>query len=260
MSRLEQIKKKKVQPVYSRTKEEKQPTFKNYFLIFTLLLLFVVTVYLIVFSKAFQIKEIEVTGYSHPETIKSLVGEQTEKNIFTKNILFFNIKDLKETLLGDPNIYETNIIKKYPSKIIIEITESQPAIIWNSAGDKLLVDDRGVVMNFSENENLPEVNDASNIKVKPGERVASPTFIKFINDINRSFEASTGTKIVRITIFDLLTDVHILTADGWTVYADASKSSDGQLKNLTKVLEEAKKDSKKLQYVDMRLDNKIFYK
>lgn len=260
MSRLEKIKNNNNYPVYSRTKEEKEPLKRGKWIIFLLVVLFSALVYLVLFTSAFEIKNIEVNGYSHPETVKEIVGEQKERNIFSKNLIFFNTKNLKQTLLGDPGIFETKIKKIYPSKIRVEIDESKPSIIWSSAGDKLLVDDRGVIMNFWKDEKLPEVNDGSNIKVSQGERVASPTFIKFINDISRGFEAAAGTKIASITIFDLLTDVHILTTDGWTVYVDATKSVDGQLKNVARVLEEAKKDSKKIQYIDMRLDNKIFYK
>lgn len=267
MSRIENLKKKRngnATPsptlVYSRTEKEKPG--KRHLGIFGFLFALILcgVGYLLLFSGIFDIKNINVSGYSHPEIITGIAREEVGANIFSKNILFFNVGELKKTLAGDPRIINVTISRKFPNDINITADESKPAIIWSSAGENYLLDDRGAVLGTVKNETLPTVYDASNINVKPGERVASPTFIKFISDIFRDFEAATGTKLSKATIFDLLTDVHILSSDGWTVYLDATKSSDAQLKNLTRVLAEAKKDSKKLEYIDMRLDNKIFYK
>jgi cell division septal protein FtsQ len=218
-------------------------------------------VYLFLYSGLFDIKGFEVNGYSFADNVRDIATGERDRNIFSKNIILFNTSSLKETLAGDSRIQKIEIKKKFPNIISINITESSPSLIWSTAGESYLVDGWGVVIGKKKNENYPEVADAANIQVKPGDRVASPTFIKFIRDISSGFEASTGAKVSRITIFDLLTDVHILSSDGWTVYLDATKSSDAQLKNLAKVLAEAKKSStKKLEYIDMRLDTKIFYK
>jgi cell division septal protein FtsQ len=267
LSRVENLKKKRngnATPsptlVYSRTEKEKPE--KRHLGVFGFFAIFILcgVGYLLLFSGLFDIKNINVIGYSHPDVITGIAREEVGQNIFSKNILFFNMGELRKTLAGDPRIINIKINRKFPNDINITADESKPAIIWSAAGENFLLDDRGAVIGEAKNENLPTVFDASNINVKPGERVASPTFIKFISDIFQGFEPSTGVKISKATIFDLLTDVHILSSDGWTVYLDATKSSDAQLKNLTRVLAEAKKDSKKLEYIDMRLDNKIFYK
>lgn len=262
MSRLKKINKKD-SLVYSRTEESKEP--RSFSWIYTLLVLILLggLTYLVVFSGLFDIKNINVTGYEHGDTVKGIASEQANTGIISKNILFFSLKDLRKTLLGDPNIKDVKVAKKFPSTITVEVTESKPAIIWVSAGDKFYVDDRGVIMGEAADNNekiYNEIFDASNISVKVGERVASPTFIKFINDISSGFTAASGTTLVKITLFDLLEDVHILSSDGWTVYLNASKSAGSQLNNLARVLGEARKDTRKLQYIDMRLDNKIFYK
>lgn len=259
LSRLEKIKNKDPL-VYSRTEKERAPISFSRFYIFLTIVLFGGLIYLIVFSGLLDIKNINISGYEHEETIRIMAEEEVSRNFLTKNILFFSTHSLKDNLKGDPNIKSVRISKKYPRSLKIEIEEAKPAIIWISAGDKYLIDDRGVVMKIATDEKLIEIFDASNIKIKAGERVASPTFIKFINEITTGFETATGTKLIKITLFDLIEDVHILSSDGWTAYLNASMTASSQLKNLTRILAEASKDKTKLQYIDMRLDNKIFYK
>lgn len=259
MSRLEKIKNKDAL-VHSRTEKNKEPISFNKFYIFLVLILFGGLIYLIVFSGLLNIKNINISGYKNDTTVREMIDEEISKNIFTKNILFFSTRSLKEKLKGDPNIKSVKISKKYPSSLTVAIEEARPAIIWISAGDKYLIDDRGVVIENATDEKLPEVYDASNIKVRAGERVASPTFIKFINEITVGFETATGTRLIKITLFDIIEDVHVLSSDGWTAYLNASITASSQLKNLTRIIAEASKEKKKLQYIDMRLDNKIFYK
>lgn len=259
MRRIEKVKRNNP-AIYSRTEEEREPrSFRGFFL-FLIGLLFAGLVYLLVFSGAFEIKEVGVEGYRYPETIKEIVKDQTESNILTENILFFSTKNLKNVLLGDPKIKDLTVSRILPGKLRITIEEEKPAIIWSSAGDKFLVSGRGDIMGTASEENLPIIYDAANIKVKAGERVASPTFIKFILGINDGFEAATGTKINKITLFDIMSDVHILSSDGWTVYLNAEKKHEDQLKDLGRVLAEVRKSQKKIQYIDLRLDNRVFYK
>lgn len=246
--------------VYSRTEQEKEPRSYRGFNLFICGLLFAGVVYLVIFSGAFDIKNVEVEGYSYPETIKEIVGEQTERNIFTKNIFFFGTRNLRNVLFGDPKIEDITVARVLPNKIRIKIEETKPVLIWSSAGDKFLVTGRGDVIGEASQENLPVINDSANIKVKVGERVASPTFIKFILGINEGFEGATGTKINKITLFDIMSDVHVLSSDGWTVYLNAEKKHEDQLKDLSRVLAEIKKSQKKIQYIDLRLENRVFYK
>ncbi len=260
MSRLDKISNNN-NLVHSRTKEDKSPISLSWFYILIIFLLIIGSGYLIFFSGLLNINNYNVEGYDHPELVKSLILEETEDNFIKSNILFFPKNHLTNVLSGDPQIEDIIIKKKYPDTILVIIKETKPSIIWISAGDKYFISDRGEVLGEAADENLPEIFDAANIKPKIGERVASPTFINFIKIIYEKFEGVTGTKIARINIFDILSDVHVLSTDGWTVYLDSSKDIDTQLSNLIRVLEEAKKDgTKNIEYIDMRVKGKIFYK
>ncbi len=259
MSRFDKIRKKD-RLVYTKTEKEKPERNGNWF---KLLLVFLTSggiIYFMFFSGFFDIRNIEVEGYSYPETIKEETDIYINGGLTRRNIFIFRSRKLKEAFYGDGSIKTIEVKKVYPSKIKIRIEEYKPAIIWISAGEKYLINEGGEVIDKASDQILAEVTDASNIKVERGERIASPTLVKFINLIGEGFETATGSKVIKITIYDILTDVHILTSDGWTVYLDASKDPAAQLKNLARVLEEVRKSGKKIQYIDLRLDTKAYYK
>lgn len=262
MSRLETIhKNKNSRMVHERTKEEKVPTGRGKLFPILGVLLLVGFVYLIIFSGVFRIKTVEVLGYSNPDLIQEIVAANTGSGLTANNILFIDKSDLAEVIKGDSGVRSVKIKRLLPDKIKIEVDESNGSIVWNAAGESFVIDDRGYVIEKYNNKDLPQVYDNANISISLGERVASPTFIKFIIDVSDNFEPVTGVKPDRIIIFDILSDVHIKSRAGWTVYLDATRDPVSQLENLTKVLREAKEEGHtKLQYIDMRLDNKVYYK
>lgn len=261
MSRVDQIKKRNSSTIHSRTEQQADPRRRLWPVILLLTIILGGIVYLIFFSKLLNVKTVEVRGYSHPEIIEEIAKNQMEKSLFSSNMIFFSTSKLSQTLSGESKIKKVSVKKVLPQKIIINIDEAKGAIIWSTAGDKFLISEGGVVMEKSNNEKLPEVTDSANIKVVPGEKVASPTFINFIKVLSEKFQPATSEEIQKIIIFDILSDVHVLAKSGWTVYLNSTKDPEVQLKNLARILEESRKSTKiKLQYIDMRIEDRIFYK
>ncbi|MBW6431775.1 cell division protein FtsQ/DivIB, partial [Patescibacteria group bacterium] len=154
-----------------------------------------------------------------------------------------------------------SILKLYPNSLKIEIEESTPVVIWSSKGENYEIDERGYVIGKNSDKNLPVINDLLNIEPNLGERVASPTFINYIINLGENFEPITGAKIDKIYIYDILSDVRVKSTDSWTAYFNSSKDPISQLENLNKVITEATgPGSKRLEYIDMRLETRIFYK
>lgn len=261
LSRLRQIKNKRARLVHSRTEQEKAPRSPNFLYICLIVIVIAAIGYLIIFSGTFRIQDYQVTGYSHPDLIKKLVEEESKESFLGNNIIFFPSGRIEDAIMGDTSVEKVIIKKKVSRTVQIEITETKPAIIWVTTGDKYLISSRGLVMRDAVEEKLPEVYDAANIKVSLGDRVASPTFINFIIVISEKFAGVTGSNISRINIFDILSDVHVISSSGWTVYFNSSKDPEVQLSNLARVLEDVKRAGvKKLGYIDMRIDTKIYYR
>lgn len=131
--------------------------------------------------------------------------------------------------------------------------------MWNSKGDYFEIDERGYVIGSINNKDLPIVYDLLNIELSLGERVASPTFINYIVNLDDNFNRITGSEIDKIFIYDILSDVRVKSTDSWTAYFNSSKDPVAQLENLNRILIEVA-DKGKLNYIDMRLEKRIFYK
>ncbi|MDD3481266.1 MAG: FtsQ-type POTRA domain-containing protein, partial [Patescibacteria group bacterium] len=185
-----------------------------------------------------------------------------ERGILNDNIFFFQGGELEKVIKEDSGVRSVVVKKRYPATIEIVVEEATPVIIWNTAGESFQVDERGYVIGGdNKEENLPEVYDSLNIETGLGERVASPTIIKYILDVSANFETIVGQKFEKIIIYDIFSDIRIKSDSTWTVYLDSSRDPTSELENLVRVLNEAKEEGDtSLTYIDMRLPDKVFYK
>lgn len=262
MKRTEKLRQKNnTRVVHERTKEEREPTFRRRVTPLVIIALLFGLTYLLFFSGVFNIDEIEVKGYSSPELIEEIIISHTVNHYHKSNLILFDTGELEEVIKGDSGVRSINIKKIYPKTLCVEIEESTPKIIWISRGENYEIDDRGYVIGINRNNNIPTVYDLLNIETGLGERVASPTFINYIIILNESFQKVAGAEMDKIIIYDILSDVRVKSKDSWTVYLNASKDPVSQLENLSRVLAEAEKaGNKKVEYIDMRLETRIFYK
>lgn len=247
--------------VHERTKQEREEKTRFRFAPLLILILFGGLTYLLVFSAAFEIKDVEVVGYSNPTLIEEIVESHTSGGFLKNNIFFFDNDKLIDAIKGDSGVRGINISKIYSNSLKIEIEESTPVVIWSSKGENYEIDERGYVIGKNSDKTLPVINDLLNIEPTLGERVASPTFINYIIKLGENFEPITGAKIDKIYIYDILSDVRVKSTDSWMAYFNSSKDPISQLENLNKVITEATESgSKRLEYIDMRLETRIFYK
>lgn len=261
MSRLSNINKSDKRLVYERTRVDKEPFRYGGLVIFAVLVLMGALGYLIFFSGSLDIKNVAIEGYSKPEDLQKIAQDFRDKEFLGNNILFIRSGALEERLQEDSRIVAAKVVRDWPNNIKIIITESKGALLWETKGEQFLIDERGYVIDKNINYSFPLVFDNSNIEVSPGERVASPTFIKYIKDLSQNFELVTGQAIEKIIIFDIFSEVHVKSKSTWTVYLDTTKDPQAQLENLNKVLQTAAGSGhKNLQYIDMRLQDRIFYK
>ncbi len=262
MSRIEKLRKNKnVSVVHERTREDKEPRKLKKFFPILIFILVTILSYLLFISSAFKISNVEIMGYGNTSLIENMVKNQSQERFYSDNIFLFDSTRLEEIINEDSRIKSVSVVKKLPQTIKVEIVEAEGKLIWNTRGENYLVDGRGYVIANIDKLNYPVIYDSLNIKVSLGERVASPTFIKFILDVSANFESITGAKIDKIIVYDIFNDVRVKSVDSWTVYLDASREPIPQLENLLRVIAEAESSGQRdLEYIDLRLPDRIFYK
>jgi hypothetical protein len=220
-------------------------------------------VYLVFFSGVFSVDSIEYspTEFVDRGELDKIVNENKipliEDNIFTFGIFGFSSRVEKVT-----GITRVHVKRLSQHSIRLEIEEKAPLLVWNTLERKYLVDDTGVAWANYDNKYaaLPMVSDTKNIPIKAGDKVLPQGFINFFSDMKADFVEDTGVKPIKYEVLDIVSDLKVSTDAGWYVYFDTSRTAKNELISLKRVLSEAKANGSRLEYVDLRINNRIFYK
>ena len=218
--------------------------------------LFIVALVLILSSRIFDIKEINVNGISKltKEEVISISQIPVNTNIFALNKL-----KAKYRLLENSYIEDVYIKREYPSTISIEVKEKVPTFMIQFANSYIYLNNQGYMLEVStEALPLPTLlgikTDLSN--VKPGKRLDVEDLKKFnkliqIMDISRNFELD--TLITRIDITDSSNYTVYIDSEGKTVYLGDAVDLNTKILHLKEILNQNKGKAGEI-FLDMDLN------
>ena len=134
----------------------------NFFFYTTLIIILTsVNNYNLKSKNTFNIKDIEVNGFSIE---KNLQIKNQIKNIFGKNIFFLR-KEYFVKLIERNDVKETRIKKIYPNKIVVNFISAKPICIVENQSNRIILGDNGKTLDIEVAENnLPTVLGSDNIK------------------------------------------------------------------------------------------------
>ncbi|KKR28397.1 MAG: hypothetical protein UT60_C0021G0001, partial [candidate division CPR2 bacterium GW2011_GWD2_39_7] len=180
-----------------------------------------------------------------------------------KNYYFISKSSLEKHLKSNmPELKEVTVTKEAKEKdISIKASLRDIAFNWQAMGEKYVVDREGVVVEMGKTkENAINVIDSNNLLLRPGDRVGTPDLMLFIEKVNSSFP-QTGYKIVEINITnEFKRELKIKTDGNFQVFFDTTRDPLSQIESLGRVLKEVKKENRTIEYIDLRVENRIFYK
>jgi len=218
--------------------------------------------YLVFFSPYFRVEKVTFsdTKYVSRSELDGVVT--SSKGILNNNIITFGFFNFRSRLGEVTGVKNFKIIRKFPTNIYIEIEEKSPIFVWQILDRKYLVDENGYAWANYEDKyaSLPLIVDTKNVPIQIGSKIVPGTFVSFSSDLFGNFEGTTGTKIAKAEVLDIVSDLKITSSAGWYVYFDTSRTAKNELTSLVRVLEEVRKKGRRLEYVDLRIDNRIFYK
>jgi len=218
--------------------------------------------YLIFFSPYFRVNKVTFsdTKYVSREELNRVVT--SSRGVLNNNIFTFGFFNFKSRLGEVTGVGSFKIKRKFPNGITIEIVEKSPIFVWKILDHKYLVDEDGYAWANYEDKyaTLPLVLDTKNVPVALGTKIAPAAFVNFIQDLSHNFEGTTGSKIVKMEVLDIVSDLKVTSGTGWYVYFDTTRTAKNQLTSLVRVIEEARNKKRTLEYIDLRIDNRIFYK
>jgi hypothetical protein len=109
---------------------------------------------------------------------------------------------------------------------------------------------------------LPIIIDEFDQTFTPREKIVSPQLVTFTKRMSELIPQKTTLKIKEIRVPSAAaSEVHIVTQDGFVIYFDPTRDADDQALILADLLTKEIKDKrKKIQYIDMRIENWAYYK
>lgn len=256
-------KKKFVNPYFKNSKKE--PSFNTFR--YLKIIAFGIFVYVLVYSDLMMIKQVELVGAKmiESEEFLSLVNEDLNHwyLIPQRHLLLINTNRLKNKINDRYNL-NTLTIKRDWKKLKIIIEEKISYLIIYNQKNFYFIDLHGEVIRLIPEErigeywdNFPILNlNQENIKI--GDRVASGRIVDFILRLDELVKKT--NLVVHGYESRGVEEVSLVAKDGWRAYFDLNSNPEIVLENLILILNEKIENPKNLEYIDLRLGNKIFYK
>jgi hypothetical protein len=213
---------------------------------------------------------VEGTTTIAPEDVSSVVRSylgQSSAIVFKRSNRFLFRPDALRKELGTRFAFESLEIATEQSNIHVVVKEKTSQLLWTSMGRTYVVARDGLVIReLAEAEKSDQAaifasfTDLNDVAVTIGQQVMTP------DEIDAIFRFHDHLRAQLIPFHETRMDrqigkwVNIITDVGYGILIDPSADIDIQATNLDTVLRESVPDQTKLEYVDLRFDDHVYYK
>ena len=263
----------------SRPQEKRAFLHKNLKTLLVLLLVILVfssVVYFLFFTDQFLVKNINIAGASETTTqeINSYLEQVFNSKKFlilkqNKTLNFPIFEAQKELLFEIPKIKKVSIETRMPNSLVISVQERKQEGIWCAYGnvDSLpkcyFYDVEGVIYEPAPNSIrgslIKIIRDGRVQQAQMGVAVIDAELSQYLSNLSEALEfAYEYPSYLFIKTED---EIHVGFSGGWEAQFSRSQDLIESIENLLLVLEEEIGNrTNELEYVDLRLGNKVFYK
>jgi cell division septal protein FtsQ len=268
----------KKQICFRNSKKNPSSKPKRFFYAFIFIIFTGVITYSIFFSQFLAVTKIEINGTIKLDSAEIGKIAETETNgnflnfIPRNNILLVSktaiIKNILEKYKHAEKIEVTKI---FPDKLDIQIKERKFSLVLCSVEKCRVIDNSGMAFaeaDFEKNElgenDLPILYDDKNKKFALGEVVLEQDYINYLLSVKEKIKSELGIDLEREIRTPQIAsgDIRVKTIEGWLVYFDKNIPLAKEIDMLKLVLENKIEQSVRtnLEYVDLRTENKVYYK
>src|SRR3989344_2360847 len=257
--------------------KKRKRIFLRFFLWLTLVLAVVAgIIYLLFFSKVFYVREVSIANRSFipNQEIKQMIDDFLgQKKFFISGFssLIFIESDKIQSLITEAFPQAENVVveKKYPHTVKVSLDGKTALGIWcfgeKSSGGCFYFDKNGIAFETSADSDGPlllRVEDEKSQFEKLGQAVTDKEPLAFILSIRPELE-KIKIDIKKITIpLDEDFRVDAETTEGWKIYFSVRDDLKSQVNSLNVFLAQKISSEKRsiLQYIDVRIPNRAYYK
>lgn len=279
MDRLEEKKHtRRFEPIQRRGTRSGGFSFARFLYWLSLLIFIGAIIYILFFSQFLAVSEIKLDGLSRVDNqaLESFIADQLAGKYFElipkNNLILIGKKNISQVILDKFKLIEDVRIKKiFPNVLSISIAERDPQLILCSRGNCFVIDERGVAFaeadpdanQLGENDLFTLRNDGDK-EITAGSEILDPSYLKYLADIREKLKNDIGVDIEREMKTPQLVsgDIRVTTQEGWLVYFDKNIPIPKEIEMLKVVLSEKIPQDQRnnLEYIDLRTDNKVYYK
>lgn len=248
--------------------------------VFSLLFLFfiAISIYVVFFSGFLQINQVTVIG---TEDLNSNRISEFVMNSFSGKILNLVSKNNYILISGNKigaeisdqfkKISRAEVKKIFPNVISINIMERKSILLWCSAGPCYFIDEEGVAYEWAdldseeiESKNMVKLSDVSEKPVQVGEKILDKQSVEFISSLKEELKNNLDIEINNEfqTSSRIAQDFQVQTFDGTKIFFSLTESLKEEMGKLKVFFEKEfrKEDIQKLEYIDLRSENRVYYK
>jgi cell division septal protein FtsQ len=255
-----------------KMREGEKKNFWQKVILFFVLIFILLIIYWLFFSNFFNIKKIVIQGTDRAEQIEEIEKtakyflEQRKFLIFLqKNRFIFDKKTLNKMMENKFDL-ESSEIKIVGKGIEIKVKNKYPVVIWDEGEmRKFAVYNDGKIKEpvFDvQVYELPLVNRGTTTQVTVETEVIKKEQIEYIEKIFSMFDFY--IKEYRIKNFEIpyldSDEVTVVTEEGTKILFDINNNIEDDLENIKLLLEQLEINILELEYIDVRISDKIFYK
>ncbi|MBU2025516.1 MAG: hypothetical protein ABIC19_01365 [Patescibacteria group bacterium] len=238
---------------------------------------FIALFYFFFLSPAFMAEEIIISGQAENETDQILneirpLFQGKSLNFFPKkHFLFIPSGKIKKTLLEKFKNYQSIDIERKPfGKIKFTIKQKDIVLILCGREQCAPLDKNGVATKRVLKSELPDygtniqiINDESNSSIEPGKGVNTQQQVDFILNLKQTAKEQANLSITELfTPLPSASEIKAKTDQAWLVFFNTEETLTKQVNALKVVLEHeiSPQDKICLEYIDLRIENKAYYK
>lgn len=237
-----------------------------------------VTGYMLFFSPVLHVASVIIAGQeivpidSVKEVADAALSGKYLGVLSKRNIIFLDKNNIQKSLLEKfKKIKTVKIVKNFPDKLLINIVERESALIFCSGDSCHVIDSEGLAYaqpNFQAQEfgesDLMVLRDSSQNLAGGRDISLDKGLLDFINGIADRLKRDLEIDIKKECDTPMLIsgDIRIETTDGVKIYFNKDLGVNKEMEMLKTVLINSldKGGFKDLEYIDLRVDNKVYSK
>ncbi len=231
-------------------------------------------VYLFFFSKIFNVREISInngTFVSNSEIRETADNYLEERKLFIPRFsnIFFVDSDKVQALISEkfPQVKNVEVEKKLLHTLAISLDKKEAVGSWCFKQDNkcFYFDKNGIAFDTAADSSgslLLSVEDENGQFEKLGQQVVDADLLNFI------LKSQTELEKLKISLAEFIIPagekfrLDAQTASGWKIYFSTSDDLKDQINTLNTFLSQKISPDKRdqLQYIDLRIPNRVYYK